>query len=93
MPVLPDALGTLYGATFFVVAVDAPLADELCAPEQRSAFEAYREQARKLTDIDIPSHAIAHVFYPAGNVNGGGIWGPGGASLDPTNDHVFVATS
>jgi leucyl-tRNA synthetase len=43
---------TLYGATFFVVAVDAPLADELCAPEQRSAFEAYREEARKLSDID-----------------------------------------
>ena len=28
---------TLYGATFFVVAADAPLADELCAPEQRAA--------------------------------------------------------
>jgi leucyl-tRNA synthetase len=43
---------TLYGATFFVVAPDAPLADELCAPSQRAAFEAYREQARKLSDID-----------------------------------------
>ena len=27
---------TLYGATFFVVAADAPLAEELCAPEQRA---------------------------------------------------------
>ena len=26
---------TLYGATFFVVAADSPLAGELCAPEQR----------------------------------------------------------
>ena len=43
---------TLYGATFFVVAADAPLADELCAPEQRAAFEAYRDQVRKLSDID-----------------------------------------
>ncbi len=43
---------TLYGATFFVVAADAPLAAELCAPEQREAFEAYRDQARKLTDIE-----------------------------------------
>jgi leucyl-tRNA synthetase len=43
---------TLYGATFFVVAADAALADELCAPEQRAAFEAYREQTRKLSDID-----------------------------------------
>ncbi len=43
---------TLYGATFFVVAADAALADELCAPEQREAFEAYRSETRKLSDID-----------------------------------------
>ncbi|MCA1713299.1 MAG: leucine--tRNA ligase [Actinobacteria bacterium] len=43
---------TLYGATFFVVAADAALADELCAPSQREAFEAYREQVRRLSDID-----------------------------------------
>jgi leucyl-tRNA synthetase len=43
---------TLYGATFFVVAADAPLADELCAPGQRAAFEAYRDEVRKLSDID-----------------------------------------
>ncbi len=43
---------TLYGATFFVVAADAPLADELCAPAQRPAFEAYRDQVRRLSDIE-----------------------------------------
>ncbi len=43
---------TLYGATFFVVAADAKLAEELCAPEQRDAFEAYREQVRRESDID-----------------------------------------
>ncbi|MFP5219774.1 MAG: leucine--tRNA ligase, partial [Actinomycetes bacterium] len=43
---------TLYGATFFVVAADAPLAEQLCAPAQREAFEAYRDQVRKLSDID-----------------------------------------
>jgi leucyl-tRNA synthetase len=43
---------TLYGATFFVVAADAPLAAELCAPEQRAAFEAYLAETRKLSDID-----------------------------------------
>lgn len=42
---------TLYGSTFFVVAADAALADELCSPEQRAEFETYREQAAKLTDI------------------------------------------
>jgi len=43
---------TLYGATFFVVAADAPLALELCAPSQRAALETYRESVRKLSDID-----------------------------------------
>ncbi|MCU1599616.1 MAG: leucyl-tRNA synthetase, partial [Frankiales bacterium] len=43
---------TLYGATFFVVAADASLADELCAQEQREAFEAYLADTRKLSDID-----------------------------------------
>ena len=43
---------TLYGATFFVVAADSRLADELCAPEQRPDFEAYREQVRRMTEID-----------------------------------------
>ncbi len=33
---------TLYGATFFVVAADSPLAEEVCAPDQRGALEAYR---------------------------------------------------
>ncbi len=43
---------TLYGATFFVVAADAKLAEEICAPEQREAFEAYLTEVRKETDID-----------------------------------------
>jgi leucyl-tRNA synthetase len=43
---------TLYGATFFVVAADAPLAIELCAPDRREALEAYRDEVRKLSDID-----------------------------------------
>ena len=43
---------TLCGATFFVIAADAPLAAELCDPDQLPALEAYREQVRKLSDID-----------------------------------------
>ncbi|ABK52544.1 leucyl-tRNA synthetase [Acidothermus cellulolyticus 11B] len=43
---------TLYGATFFVIAADSPLAAEICAPEQRAAFEAYVDQVRRLSDID-----------------------------------------
>ncbi|WP_276309094.1 leucine--tRNA ligase [Specibacter cremeus] len=43
---------TLYGATFFVVAADAPLALELVTPEHAEALSDYREQVKKLSDID-----------------------------------------
>jgi len=43
---------TLYGATFFVVAADSPLASELCAPEQAADLERYLTEVRKLTDIE-----------------------------------------
>jgi leucyl-tRNA synthetase len=43
---------TLFGATFFVVAADAALAEELCVPDQRAAFEDYLVQVKRTTDID-----------------------------------------
>jgi len=43
---------TLYGATFFVVAADSPLASELCAPAHQDELAAYLTQVRKLTDIE-----------------------------------------
>ncbi|HEX6519842.1 MAG TPA: leucine--tRNA ligase [Streptosporangiaceae bacterium] len=43
---------TLFGATFFVVAADSPLATELCAPERRAELDAYIAQVQKLTDIE-----------------------------------------
>ncbi|MGH3509831.1 MAG: class I tRNA ligase family protein, partial [Nocardioidaceae bacterium] len=43
---------TVFGATFMVVAADAALAGELCAPEQRPEYDAYVEQVRKASDID-----------------------------------------
>jgi outer membrane protein assembly factor BamB len=50
----------------------------------------------KTVEIDTATHSIVRRFYPAGapshGISGGGIWGPGGASIDPTNGHVFVAT-
>jgi outer membrane protein assembly factor BamB len=45
-----------------------------------------------LAKIDVASHSVATVFKPAGRFDGGGIWGPGGASYDPATNHVFVAT-
>ncbi|MFV0453350.1 MAG: leucine--tRNA ligase [Propioniciclava sp.] len=43
---------TLHGATFFVVAPDAPLAAELVDDEHREAFEAYLEQTKAATEIE-----------------------------------------
>lgn len=43
---------TLHGATFLVVAADAALADELCAPDVRPELDRYQEQVRRLSDIE-----------------------------------------
>ncbi len=43
---------TLFGATFMVVAADAALAAEICAPEQRGAYDAYVTEVRMASDID-----------------------------------------
>ena len=43
---------TLYGATFFVVAADSPLAAELCADSHRAELDQYIAEVRKLTDIE-----------------------------------------
>jgi len=43
---------TLFGATFFVIAADSPLALEVCAPDRLAALEEYLSQVRKLTDIE-----------------------------------------
>jgi outer membrane protein assembly factor BamB len=69
--------------------IDAATRQMYVAVASHCDFAPYRG---KLVDIDVPSHSITHVFYPAGTFNGGGIWGPGGASLDLANHHVFVAT-
>jgi leucyl-tRNA synthetase len=57
---------TLFGATFMVVAADAKLADEIVAPQQRAAFEAYREEVRKETDIDRLTSDKAKTGVPLG---------------------------
>ncbi len=42
---------TLYGATYMAVAPDSALAAELVSDEQRPAFDAYAEKAKKQTEI------------------------------------------
>ncbi|MCW2606950.1 MAG: leucyl-tRNA synthetase [Frankiales bacterium] len=66
VPVFTTRPDTLYGATFFVVAADAKLADELCAPAQREAFEAYREQVKRLSEIERQSTEREKTGVPLG---------------------------
>ncbi|MFG3558422.1 leucine--tRNA ligase [Micromonospora sp. NPDC047557] len=66
---------TLFGATFFVVAVDAPLADELCAPEHRPQLKEYRARTASATEIerlatDRPKTGIFLGRYAVNPVNG-----------------------
>jgi leucyl-tRNA synthetase len=66
---------TLYGATFFVVAADSPLADELCLATSRGELDDYLAQVRKLTDIerqaaDRPKTGVFLGRYAINPVNG-----------------------
>jgi outer membrane protein assembly factor BamB len=48
------------------------------------------------TEIDTSTHRVLAHYYPAGpprgGISGGGIWGPGGVSVDPANNEVYAAT-
>ena len=43
---------TLFGATYMVLAPEHSLVDRLTTPEQRTAVDAYREQATRKSDLD-----------------------------------------
>nr|WP_235750650.1 leucine--tRNA ligase [Nigerium massiliense] len=43
---------TLFGATFFVVAPDAPIAEELVTDEHRAEFEAYLDKTKAASEIE-----------------------------------------
>ncbi len=43
---------TLWGATFFVIAPEVPLAAEVVTEEHRTAFEGYLEQTKRVTEIE-----------------------------------------
>ncbi|HEX9035002.1 MAG TPA: leucine--tRNA ligase [Streptosporangiaceae bacterium] len=66
---------TLYGATFFVVAADSPLAEELCLEERREQLAGYLADVGKLTDIerqsaDRPKTGVFLGRYAINPVNG-----------------------
>jgi outer membrane protein assembly factor BamB len=51
----------------------------------------------RIVAIDTKVPAVAGRFYPMSGTasqgpSGGGVWGPGGASIDPRTNNVFIAT-
>ncbi len=51
----------------------------------------------RIVAINTNTPAVANTFYTMSGTNqqgssGGGIWGPGGASIDPVTNDVFIAT-
>jgi leucyl-tRNA synthetase len=66
---------TLYGATFFVVAADSPLAVELCMPDRRADFDAYVAQVAHESEVerlatDRPKTGVFLGRYAVNPVNG-----------------------
>jgi leucyl-tRNA synthetase len=66
---------TLFGATFFVVAADAPLAAELVTEELRADYEAYLERVKRASEIerlaaDRPKTGVFLDRYAINPVNG-----------------------
>src|SRR5690349_14336903 len=59
---------TLFGATFFVVAADSPLAAELVTDEQRDAFTKYVDQVRRTSDIERLAEGRQKTGVPLGRV-------------------------
>ncbi|HLI96564.1 MAG TPA: PQQ-binding-like beta-propeller repeat protein [Candidatus Baltobacteraceae bacterium] len=46
----------------------------------------------RITAIDPATPAITNTFFVAQGASGGGIWGFGGASVDPSTNDVYIAT-
>jgi GT2 family glycosyltransferase/outer membrane protein assembly factor BamB len=46
----------------------------------------------RLVAVDASTASVVATFVPAGTEDGGGLWGMGGASIDPSTNDVYVAT-
>ncbi len=48
----------------------------------------------RVVEIDFTQQPqITNIWYPAGGeIMGGGVWGPGGVSIDVSNQHMFTST-
>jgi len=57
-------------------------------PDEAGAWDG------RLDAVSVATRRIAHTFdVVPGPMNGGGIWGPGGVSIDPSDGSIWVATA
>jgi leucyl-tRNA synthetase len=52
IPVFTTRPDTIYGVTFFVLAPEHPLVEQITTPAQKAAVEAYVDQAQRMTEIE-----------------------------------------
>ncbi|WP_238882168.1 leucine--tRNA ligase [Clostridium sp. YIM B02551] len=50
--VFTTRVDTLYGVTYVVLAPENPLVDEITTPEQKAVVDAYKDEAKKQSDIE-----------------------------------------
>ncbi|HET7815461.1 MAG TPA: LamG-like jellyroll fold domain-containing protein, partial [Candidatus Baltobacteraceae bacterium] len=87
----PVAIGTLTGADFIYAGLTYNGANHLLYAESSSTCDISPWYGR-IAAINTQTAAVVNTFYPTQGTSGGGIWGFGGASVDPATNNVYIAT-
>ena len=86
----PIAIAAVTGHDFIHAALNYNAADNMLYAETSSTCDISPWYGR-IAAINAATGALVNTFYPTQGTSGGGIWGFGGAAIDPSNNNVFVA--
>lgn len=86
----PVAIAAVTGDDFIHVAMTYNAANGYLYAETSSTCDISPWYGR-IAAINTSTAAIVKTFYPEQGTSGGGIWGVGGASIDPATNNVFIA--
>lgn len=68
IPIYTTRPDTIFGVTYMVLAPEHPLVPELTTPEHREAVDAYREEARRKTEIERTAAEREKTGVPLGSM-------------------------